>query len=93
MINLREQLRHDLERDARRAAAAARGENPDAVDIYDLAKRPSIVDIKRIIDELPDPVYDGSRGREATDAALDGLENIESVIDAGGRPLGANGWR
>jgi tetratricopeptide (TPR) repeat protein len=82
MSNLRSQIRRDLEHEAARAAAVARGENPDTVDIYNLAKRPSVVDIKRIIDELPDLEYDNARAREATDEALDGLERIESVIDA-----------
>jgi tetratricopeptide (TPR) repeat protein len=82
MSNLRTQLQRAQEQDAARRSAVARGENPDTVDIYALAQRPAVVDIQRIIDELPEPAFDRQSVRRATDAALDGLENIETVIDA-----------
>jgi tetratricopeptide (TPR) repeat protein len=74
MRNLRTQLRK----------AVATPESEGALDIYELAERPAVVDIRSIIEQTPEPAGAADRHavKRATDTALDELEGIEVVIDA-----------
>lgn len=73
-----------LHREAERAQARQQGEDPEELDLYDLASRiDSVVDIQEIVaDDRDLNAYDRERISRATDDALDSLEDIEQTIDA-----------
>jgi tetratricopeptide (TPR) repeat protein len=82
MRNIRLQLRREKDTAHARTEAIGRGEDPDAVDIFELAERTSVVDIKSIVEDEADIDYDRKAHERATDTALDSLEGIEDEIDA-----------
>ncbi|NLH49949.1 MAG: tetratricopeptide repeat protein [Myxococcales bacterium] len=82
MRNIRAQLLREAERKKNRQEAADRGENPDAVDIYELAQKPAVVDIRAIVSNETAAPFDRQAIEKATDSALDNLEGIEVEIDA-----------
>ncbi|HPM76564.1 MAG TPA: tetratricopeptide repeat protein [bacterium] len=73
-----------LRRDAERAQAREAGADPEELDLYDLAGRiDAVVNIEDIVaGETGVGAYDRRRIAKATDATLDGLENLEELIDA-----------
>lgn len=82
MRNIATQLRRDQDHQQAREDAIAAGQDPDAIDIFELAEREAVIDIRRIVDAEPDIDYDREAHQRATDDALDSLENIEEAIDA-----------
>jgi lipopolysaccharide biosynthesis regulator YciM len=74
MRNILTQLRREADQETRGADGAA-------VDIYELAEKSSLVDIRSIVGETAANFDHGARVR-ATDEALDSLEHIETSIDA-----------
>lgn len=82
MRNIRAQLLREAEHKKNRQEAADRGENPDTVDIYELAQKPAVVDIRAIVSNETAAPFDRQAIEKATDSALDNLEGIEVEIDA-----------
>ena len=81
MKNIRTQIRQNQEVTTLRQEAVARGEDPDEVDIYKLAEREVVVDIKSIIGGQEEVDYDHEAHQRATDDALDSIEDFEGQID------------
>ena len=82
MRNLQTQIRREREIQKARAAAIARGEDPDAADIYNLPGRRGLVNIENIIAGAEEGLnYDRETQSRATDATLDSLEQLENTID------------
>lgn len=82
MRNIQTQLRKDGEIEELRREAVKEGKDPNNIDIFELAKRPAVLDITKIIEDvLPDVDVDHEKIAKATDNALDSLENIESEFD------------
>ncbi len=69
-----------MRREAERAQAREAGADPEELDLYDLAGR--IDAVVNIEDIVAGETYDRQRIAKATDDTLDGLENIEELIDA-----------
>lgn len=76
------QRQRETELAAMREEAIARGEDPDELDIYDLANRQTaVVDIHHIIAGEENPSYDPEVVARATDDTLNNLEGLEQSID------------
>ncbi|HPQ69990.1 MAG TPA: tetratricopeptide repeat protein [bacterium] len=72
-----------LHREAERAQAREQGADPEELDLYDLAGRiDAVVNIEDIVAGDSTNAYDRQRIAKATDDTLDGLENLEELIDA-----------
>lgn len=82
MRNIRAQLEREADRQTAQKDAEAQGENPDSLDIYELAQKPAVVDIRAIVSDQPEVPFDRQAVREATDSTLDNLEGLEVEIDA-----------
>lgn len=83
MRNFRTQIQRAAEVAEAREQALARGEDPDAIDIYDLAEQQeAVVDIQSIINSDDSRAFDREAVTRATDSTLDNLEGLEESIDS-----------